>query len=116
MRQRRLAWVDRTRAAVKDRLTKEIGYWDHRAEDLKAQEKAGKANARLSPKEIDRHCQPDTDGAALLRQALTRLNLSPRAYHRILRVARSIADLAGAAELNTRHIAEAIQYRRLAKE
>ena len=53
---------------------------------------------------------------ALLRQALTRLNLSPRAYHRILRVARSIADLAGAAELNTRHIAEAIQYRRLAKE
>ena len=76
----------------------------------------GKANARLSTKEIDRHCQPDTDGAALLRQALTRLNLSPRAYHRILRVARSIADLAGAAELNTRHIAEAIQYRRLAKE
>ena len=76
----------------------------------------GKANARLSTKEIDRHCQPDADGAALLRQALTRLNLSPRAYHRILRVARSIADLAGAAELNNSHIAEAIQYRRLAKE
>ena len=54
VRQRRLAWVDKTRAAVKDRLTKEIGYWDHRAEDLKAQEKAGKPNARLNSQEARR--------------------------------------------------------------
>jgi hypothetical protein len=54
VRERRLAWVDKTRAAVKDRLTKEIGYWDHRAEDLKAQEKAGKPNARLNSQEARR--------------------------------------------------------------
>jgi hypothetical protein len=48
VRDRRLAWIEKTRAAVKDRLTKEIGYWDHRAEELKLQERAGKANARLN--------------------------------------------------------------------
>jgi SNF2 family DNA or RNA helicase len=54
VRDRRLAWVNKTRAAVKDRLTKEIGYWDHRAEDLKAQEKGGKTNARLNSQEARR--------------------------------------------------------------
>ncbi len=48
VRGRRLAWVEKTRAAVKDRLTKEITYWDHRAEQLKLQEQAGKAGARLN--------------------------------------------------------------------
>ena len=76
----------------------------------------GKTNARLDSREIDRHCQPDDAGAALLRQAMTRLNLSPRAYHRVLRVARTIADLAGAATPGTSHIAEAIQYRRFTKD
>jgi len=49
----------------------------------------------------------------LLRHALARLLLSPRAYHRVLRVARSIADLAGATGVGAEHVAEAIQYRRL---
>lgn len=48
VRTRRTEWIDKTRAAVKDRLTKEINYWDHRAEQLKSQEQAGKAGARLS--------------------------------------------------------------------
>src|SRR2546426_11501069 len=48
VRDRRSAWIVKARAAVKDRLTKEIGYWDHRAQDLKLQEQAGKANARLN--------------------------------------------------------------------
>ena len=76
----------------------------------------GKPNARLSTKEIDRHCRSDEAGATLLKQALTRLNLSARAYHRVLRVARSIADLAGSDTITSQHIAEAVQYRRFAKD
>jgi magnesium chelatase family protein len=75
----------------------------------------GKPNALLSVTEIDTHCAPDVQGEALLRQAITRLNLSARAYHRVLKVARSIADLAGSAAIQTAHIAEAVQYRRLDK-
>ena len=80
------------------------------------QARQGKPNARLTTKEIDHHCQPDAEGAALLKQALARLNLSARAYHRVLRVARSIADLAGDATIAPQHIAEAVQYRRFAKD
>jgi hypothetical protein len=54
VRGRRLGWIDKTRAAVKERLTKEIGYWDHRAEALKLQEQAGKTNARLNSQEARR--------------------------------------------------------------
>ena len=54
VRGRRLGWIDKTRAAVKDRLTKEIGYWDHRAEELKLQEQAGRVNARLNSQEARR--------------------------------------------------------------
>lgn len=76
----------------------------------------GKSNARLAPREIDAHCLPDAAGAALLKQAMSRLGLSARAYHRVLRVARSIADLAGAAQVVSPHIAEAVQYRRFAQD
>ncbi len=72
-----------------------------------------KSNALLNVTEIERYCKPDAQGEALLRQAITRLDLSARAYHRILKVARTIADLAGSDEILTVHIAEAVQYRRL---
>jgi magnesium chelatase family protein len=72
----------------------------------------GKPNARLGPREIETHCVPDAAGAALLAQAMARLSLSARAYHRILKVARTIADLAGIDAIRPPHVAEAIGYRR----
>jgi magnesium chelatase family protein len=72
-----------------------------------------KANAQLSVTEIDALCAPDEQGAALLQQAISRLGLSARAYHRVLKVARTIADLEGVDNISVKHIAEAIQYRRL---
>jgi magnesium chelatase family protein len=76
----------------------------------------GKPNALLSVSEIDALCVVDEQGASLLQQAITRLNLSARAYHRILKVARTIADLAGSEAILTNHIAEAVQYRRMDKQ
>ena len=73
----------------------------------------GKPNALLTSREIDRHCATGREAGELLRHALARLLLSARAYHRVLRVARTIADLAGAATVSAEHVAEAIQYRRL---
>ena len=76
----------------------------------------GKTNNRLGVKEIDQYCTLDTVSENLLKQAISRLNLSARAYHRILKVARTIADLSGVEKISNQHIAEAIQYRRLDKQ
>jgi len=81
-----------------------------RARQLRRQRRP---NAALSAREVDRHCAPDAEGAAVLNQAIGRLGLSARGYHRVLKVARTIADLAGARGLAADHVAEAIQYRRL---
>jgi magnesium chelatase family protein len=75
-------------------------------------ERQGRPNGALTVREVDRHCTPEAQGAALLRQATSRLGLSARGYHRVLKVARTIADLAGARTLSASHVAEAIQYRR----
>jgi magnesium chelatase family protein len=72
----------------------------------------GKPNARLSPREIEACCAPDAAGAALLAQAMARLSLSARAYHRILKVARTIADIADCPRIAAPHVAEAVAYRR----
>jgi len=83
---------------------------------LVQQERQGQTNNLLSTKEIDKHCKPDAAGEQLLRNAMTRLNWSARGYHRVLKVARTIADLAGNSSVEQMHIAEAIQYRRGLKE
>ena len=68
-------------------------------------------NADMGPAEITRFCQVDETSQNLLRAAMQRLQLSARAYHRILKLARTIADLAGEERIQTVHVAEALQYR-----
>ena len=78
--------------------------------------RAGKLNHALSPKELGIYCSTDDKVAALLEQAVERLGLSARAYHRIIKVARTIADLADSPTITTTHASEAIAYRRLDRQ
>ncbi len=73
-------------------------------------------NAQMGPKEIERFCELDDASSALIRTAMEKLNLSARAYDRILKVARTIADLEGEEHIGSSQIAEAIQYRSLDRE
>lgn len=73
-------------------------------------------NAQMGPRQLDEFCQLDEVGKTLVKTAMEKLNLSARAYDRILRVSRTIADLENASTLSAVHIAEAIQYRSLDRE
>ena len=73
-------------------------------------------NAQMSSQQLRRICRIDSAGVALLQKAMERLGLSARAYDRILKVARTIADLAESPDIRTEHLAEAIQYRSLDRE
>ncbi len=73
-------------------------------------------NAQISTQQLRTYCKVDANGQALLQKAMERLGLSARAYDRILKVARTIADLAGCDHIGNDHLAEAIQYRSLDRE
>jgi magnesium chelatase family protein len=73
-------------------------------------------NAQMSARMLRKYCVLSSDSMTLLRTAMDRLGLSARAYDRILKVARTIADLDNSEEIKTEHIAEAIQYRSLDKD
>ncbi len=73
----------------------------------------GKINAVLTPPEIDVHCALEAPDNDLLRSAIDKLGLSARAYHRILKVARTIADFDGSATIQSQHLLEALNYRKL---
>jgi len=90
-------------AAVRDRVVFAHG---------RQLERQGKANGRLAPSEVERHCRRSSAAEALLAQAMSRMSLSARGYHRVVKVARTVADLAGASSIDAIHVAEAIAYRR----
>jgi magnesium chelatase family protein len=75
-------------------------------------DRQGKTNRELDGREVDAVCRPGATGEALLREAGERFGWSARAYYRVLKVARTIADLAGAEAPSAAHLGEAIQYRR----
>lgn len=77
----------------------------------RALDRAGRPNTALEGGEIERFCRPDARGQALIEAAMDRLGLSARAYHRILKMARTIADLDATDNVGELHIAEAIGYR-----
>ena len=68
-------------------------------------------NADMRVGEIRKFCKLQDEGQSLMRAAMSQMNLSARAYHRILKLARTIADLAGSEEIQSTHLAEALQYR-----
>lgn len=76
-------------------------------------ERAGKSNAELSSTEVDVHCRLDNEQRLLLEKAMDKLRLSARAYHRILKLARTIADISASESIQKPHITEAISYRSL---
>jgi len=78
--------------------------------------RAGKANALLSAKEVKQFCGLSESGHQLLEQAMDKFGLSNRAYHRILKLARTIADLAGCESIELAHLGEAISYRKLDRQ
>lgn len=95
--------------AIRERVIKARHIQEERFRDYKGIH----CNAQMSERMIHEYAEPDAAGISLLRTAMKRLSLSARAYNRILKVARTIADLEGSQKIETHHIAEAVSYRNL---
>jgi magnesium chelatase family protein len=99
-------------ASIRERVMRAREIQTERYKDLEGIH----SNAQLTPKLMKVHCEVDAAGTALLKNAVERLGFSARSYTRILKVARTIADLEAAPDIESRHVAEAIQYRSLDRE
>lgn len=98
-------------AVIRERVNRARAFAERRAREAGLPHLHG--NAGMDPAEVRRFCRPDEAGAKLLEMAFENLNLSGRGYDRVLRVARTIADLAGSEQIGAAHISEAIQFRSL---
>ena len=99
-------------AAIRERVVKAREIQTERFRNVKGVH----CNAQMTSALLRQYAQPGEKGLARLRDAMERLNMSARAYDRILKVARTIADLEGSADVKQHHIAEAINYRNLDRE
>ncbi len=104
-------------SAIRERVIKARNIQTERFSSLPMGEGGGRGrihcNAQMTERMIHLYAEPDESSLALLRMAMERLKLSARAYNRILKVARTIADLEGSEKVQSQHIAEAIGYRNL---
>ena len=98
-------------AVIRERVNAARKFADDRLR--RGGDKAGVLNARMSTEQLRKYCTPTPEGSALMKQAFETLGLSARGHDRVLRVARTIADLDGMDEINEDHIGEAIMYRSL---
>jgi magnesium chelatase family protein len=96
-------------AAVRERVNRAR----HRQRERFGASEGVFANAHMTPRHLKRLCRTSHHADTLLRTAIARLKLSARAYHRVLKIARTIADVEGDADIRSRHVAEAVQYRSL---
>ncbi len=99
-------------AAIRERVIRARQIQEQRFAD----EPGIHCNAQMTPRLLQKYAQPDERGRVMLQSAMDRLNLSARAYDRILKVSRTIADLDGSDTIQSAHIAEAIGYRSLDRE
>ena len=96
-------------ATIRERVIKARTIQEERFKNVKGIH----CNAQMTERMIHQYAEPDEAGVSLLRTAMERLHLSARAYNRILKVARTIADLEGSEKVKSHHIAEPIGYRNL---
>lgn len=97
--------------SIRDRVEKARAIQQHRFYNLSVH-----CNAQMQPAQLQRFCKLDVPAETLIRNAVKRLNLSARSFDKIIKVARTIADLAGTESINSMHLAEAIQYRGLDRQ
>ena len=96
---------------IRERVNRARAYTNERLE--RGGDKPGVLNAHMTKAHINKYCKPDEAASVLMKEAFESLGLSARGYDRVLKVARTIADLDGMDEINEDHIAEAIMYRSL---
>ena len=99
--------AEETSAAIRERIMRAR---ESQQERFRNEAKVN-CNARMATRQLKQHCKLGQDSHELIRVAMSELNLSARAYDRILKVSRTIADLDGKAEITPEHVSEAIQYR-----
>lgn len=98
-------------AQIRARVNEARRFTDSRL--IRGGDRAGTLNARMSTEQLHKYCTPTEEGSRLMKEAFESLGLSARGHDRVLRVARTIADLDGMEQINDEHIAEAIMYRSL---